>query len=152
MPTRAQCESPFPEQVITSGVAGSILKPPKSFSEAGENSFGRVELSPIDKYPLQPIHAGEEHGRFIEHLNQMAFGLIESPNRFIGLDTDSPVVLIVFRQAAQQARDVGCHCLASQGAKIDDARNCIFNEQNVIVPYIANARLLTYQLLPGFRD
>ncbi len=99
------------------------------------------ETTLLDVYPFYPVYPGEQNLRLVEDRHELSFVLGKRTCGFVGVECGLPITGVSSAQASGKPGNVGGNALDSHRAEIDDAGYLIANEEDVVVPDIAEAGL-----------
>jgi len=94
------------------------------------------------KHQFDPGPPREQDGTLIERAHQ--FELLRDQGAELSVSSQAllPAGIVIPSQAAQQAGQIGRDMVHPHGPEVDQAADTILLKQNVVMPHVADARLL----------
>ena len=106
-----------------------------------ESALGSIKLPLLYAPPIEPRQSAEQHAAAVEEFDKAQFRESQRPNLLIGAEREIPAGTVIADQAAEQAREIGRDAIAAAGVCVDQSRDFVTGEQDVIVPHVTQTGL-----------
>jgi hypothetical protein len=117
------------------------MQPGQQLVEPSQDRRQRAHVAAVEKEPTEPGKAAENDVALVEQVDDMAIPVGERTKIAIRIECLDTSRMVVANQAANKAGHVGQRRVDPHCAKVDEARDPIACEEEMVVMDVANRRL-----------